>query len=266
MRSPLFAFELQKLDQIQPWGAPHDPNLHWFGLSNGTYWMSLGEVTLFEYSRSARDLGAPHCCEYEVVRLYEDILAIAPYVLEAVPPELQQFIALDVESNWDRYWHAWRDLPDHLHTTPDSTDLLEAGADWLGHRTLDSLYLSTPLNVRMWSDVEHVHIQWDNRGREFEGIPVWAASTGTYLMPREVFAEAVLSFHSRFMAQMDDRVQRVLAGELSSRIRIDCESLVREQRERSLPIDHELARPVIATDWSLVAQAIQHLERFRDEA
>lgn len=50
MPLPLFQFELRQLDQIQPWGAPDDPNLHWFGLTDGWYWIQVGEDRLFEYS------------------------------------------------------------------------------------------------------------------------------------------------------------------------------------------------------------------------
>src|SRR5438105_15938246 len=94
MRVPLFDFTLRELDQIQPWGAPEDPNLHWFGLSDGTYWMNVGQSKLFEYTAAAQAHAVPQFCDYQVVRLYEDLLEVVPYVLEPVPPQLMSFVEL----------------------------------------------------------------------------------------------------------------------------------------------------------------------------
>ena len=60
---------------------------------------------------------------------------------------------------------------------------------WSGMRRLDSAYLSPSANIAIWSDQEHVHIEWDNRDQEIR----WKAGLvgGSWLlpMPRDEFIE-----------------------------------------------------------------------------
>ncbi len=262
---PLFEFQLTALDRVVPWGRSNDPNLHWFGLSDGSYWMNVGEAKLFEYSSAAQAQGAPRFCDYQVVRLHEDVLEIAPYVLEDVPLELRAFINIDVDQPWDNHWHVWRDLPESIVTDDEHADLIDFGAIWLGQRTLDSLYLSPAANIRLWSDSENVHIQWDNRSCEFKGQPAWSATAGTHTLPRDAFVEEVLSFHERFMCAMDKRINEVIAGALPKSIRVDLDGLVREQRERAASVNRSALMRCPGTDWTHAAKAIARLEELRGE-
>lgn len=54
VRAMLFDFTLVPLDEIEPWGKPGQLSLHWFGLTDGYYWMDVGSSTLFEYSELPR--------------------------------------------------------------------------------------------------------------------------------------------------------------------------------------------------------------------
>lgn len=260
---PLFEFQLTALDRVVPWGRSDDPNLHWFGLSDGSYWMNVGEARLFEYSTAAQAHGVPRFCDYQVVRLHEDLLEIAPYVLEDVPLELRAFINIDVNQPWPNPWHVWRDLPESIVTDEEHADLIDIGASWLGKRTLDSLYLSPAANIRMWSDSENTHIQWDNRGSEFNGQPAWSATAGTHTLPRDAFVEEVLSFHERFMCAMDKRINEVIAGALPKSIRVDLDGLAREQQERAASVNRSAFMRCLGTDWTHVTQAIARLEELR---
>jgi hypothetical protein len=262
---PLFEFQLTALDRIDPWGGSDDPNLHWFGLSDGQYWMNVGEAKLFEYSSAAQAQGVPRFCDYQVVRLHEDVLEIAPYVLEVVPLDLRAFINIDVDRPWDKYWHAWRDLPASLVSDDEHSDLIDFGAIWLGQRTLDSLYLSPAANIRLWSDSENIHIQWDNRRCKFKGQSAWSATAGAYTLSRDAFIEEVLSFHERFMCAMDERINEVIAGALPKSIRIDLDGLAREQRERATSVNRSALMRCPGTDWTHAAKAIARLEALRGE-
>lgn len=262
MRLPLFDFQLRKIDQIQPWGAPENPKLHWFGLSDGHYWLNVGDHRLFEYSNIAQTThGFPKHCDYQVVRLYEDVLEIAPYALEVVPPELRQFIALSAAVPLGHAWQAWCALPD----TEQVMELLDEAGPWLGCRTLDSMYLKPSTNICMWSDAEQVHIQWDNRDKTVQDACVWSAEVGIFSLERECFVNEVRSFHTRFMEQMAERVEQVCNGGLPAGIHIDLDALVAEQRMRSQPIDRNLSQPPAPTMWPNVIAAIQQLESLRND-
>jgi hypothetical protein len=49
----LIDFTLLPIAMVQPWGRPDNLSLHWFGLTDGQYWIEVSENKLFEYSEFA---------------------------------------------------------------------------------------------------------------------------------------------------------------------------------------------------------------------
>ena len=45
-----FQFELYPLDEVSPWGGAR-PTLHWFGLTEGWYWIDANRYELLRRSR-----------------------------------------------------------------------------------------------------------------------------------------------------------------------------------------------------------------------
>ncbi|MFC0431778.1 DUF5984 family protein [Kutzneria buriramensis] len=71
-----FHFALTPLDQVRPWASEYWP--HWFGLSDGTYWIELfGEKLLCENDVPYMD--------YYVARFWEDLLDATHDLLAGVP-------------------------------------------------------------------------------------------------------------------------------------------------------------------------------------
>lgn len=261
MQGPTFQFKLRPVEQVQPWGGPTDPNLHWFGLTDGEYWIQAGDHRLFEYSDAAQTrFGVSRFCDYQVVRLLEDVLDLAPYALEPIPEELRRYIALDESSGWDHFWPKWCATIDERDSSEEVLGLLDDAGSWLGRRKLDSGYLTPSTNVVMWSDSNSVHIQWDNRGKFLDGCQTWSAQFGAWNIPRAAFKAEVLGFHGRLVEQMAQRVVQVAQGALAEHIRVDIEGLRREQQVRERSIDRALELPAPPTDWSAVAAAIRELE------
>lgn len=258
---PLFQFELRSIDQIQPWGPPDDPSLHWFGLTDGQYWIQAGEHSLFEYSKAAREKsGVSACCDYQIARLYEDLIGLAPYALEPVPEELQRFITLEEERPWNHYWTKWYESMNGSTAPEDTMSLLDEAGPWIGRRTLDSAYLTPSANIVVWSDQASVLIQWDNRNQLLDGCQAWSAQFGSWQLPRSRFMDEVRSFHDRLMNQMEKRVSQVEAGALGRHVRVDLEGLRRAQYSCSQSIERNLGKPAPPTDWSTVIAAIRTLE------
>jgi hypothetical protein len=261
MPSPLFQFELRALDQIQPWGAPEDPNLHWFGLTEGHYWIQAGEHKLFEYSSAAQAWSqVPRFCEYQVVRLYEDVIALAPYALEPVPQVLQRYISLDESRPWNYYWTKWCQALDSSGTSEKRMNMLEDAGPWMARRTLDSAHLTPSTNIVLWSDQDTVHIQWDNREKALQHLQAWSAQFGSWRVGRGEFMAEVRSFHNRLVEQMAERVSQVTAGALGRNVRIDLEGLRLEQLVRSKSIECNLGQPTPPTDWPLIIETVRALE------
>lgn len=262
----LINFTLAPIEQIVPWGEPGSRSLHWFGLTWGEYWIRAGEATLFEYSAHARKAGINRYCDYQVVRLHEDLLDMLPYILEPVPETLVPYISGKSAKQWQNAYRAWCDIDDDV-TDPDYLgDLADAAVTWSGRRRLDSAYLSPSADIAIWSGRDNVHIDWDNRDRKFDGKPAWSAASGSYQLTRDAFIEEMRSFHVRLIDQMAARVNRVLAGALASDIEIDLPGLAREQERRALSLDSALKVVIPNTDWHRAENAIREILRLQAKA
>ena len=96
-----FNFDLRPVGEIVPWtkGDGSDPRLGWFALSDGHYWITVDEVELFRYSEESvalwrsegYEVASPYA-NYQVVRLWEDVLDWLPEFHEPVPEDLHAFV------------------------------------------------------------------------------------------------------------------------------------------------------------------------------
>lgn len=258
----LFNFNLTPVENVQPWGEPSNLVLHWFGLTDGQYWMEAGRDSLFEYSEHARQhLGTTQYCDYQVVRLYEDVLEMVPFILEPVPPPLVPYISGDSGRAWKTKLDT---ILENLDDGPDLTrlwDATTASISWTWSREMTTNYLTPSTDISIWSDESQVHIEWDNRNKMEEGVHAWSAILGTFSLPRAQFIVEIQSFHSRLMEQMSERVKSVAAGALNPDISVDLPGLRREHEFRCLSLDRTRATSIPATDWRAVHEAIQEVER-----
>lgn len=244
---PLFNFALAPLADVMPWGEPGTPSLHWFGLTQGQYWIAAGDALLLDYSVEERARsGLPRLCDYYVVRLHEDLLEMLPSILEPVPNDLAPWLQRakrDALAAWE---------PE----TEPAWDARDRALSWIGERTLDLGYLSAAADIRFWSDDTSVHIAWDNRGILFDKAPAWSADVGHLTLQRPAFEAEVRCFHARLIKDMAERVEAVIGGALNPAIAIDHHQLAREQVQRGQALDEALARPSPSTDWTRVREAI----------
>ncbi|MDR3427012.1 DUF5984 family protein [Silvimonas sp.] len=254
----LINFSLVPVEKIRPWGTPGAYRLHWFGLTDGEYWIQAGEAALFEHSDDAQTAGAGRYCDYQVVRLYEDLMEMLPYILEPIPKSLTQYICGETANAWQKTCNTWCDKSYDVLESSRFDETYNAAVAWTGKRWLDSAYLSPSANIAIWSDEEYVHIEWDNRDRRFNGKPAWSAILGSYKMPRNEFIKEMKSFHLRLMEQMATRVIQAEKGALAPGIEIDLPCLVKEQERRIRTLDTSL-NLCPKTDWKEVEKAIREI-------
>lgn len=254
----LVNFTLLPVEKIQPWGSPGNFSLSWFGLTDGHYWIQAGESTLFEYSDHAQVNGAPRYCNYQVIRLYEDLMEMLPYILEPEPTSLVEYLSGDTGIAWHENYRLWFDRNvDHLE--PDRcTAIIDASTTWIRKRSLDSAYLSPSASIVIWSDAVNVYFEWDNRTKVFKGQSAWTALRGSYKLPRSEFMSEIQSFHSRLMEQMALRVGQVLSGAPAPEVCINQAALEMEQKERGGTLNRALSSSV-QTDWQSVEMAINEV-------
>jgi len=256
----LFNFTLKPLASVQPWGELGNLNLHWFGLTDGEYWIEVGSDSLFEYSEQVRQFpDATRYCNYQVVRFDEDVLEMVPFILEPVPRALVPYISGESGRAWEAMGISWRE-GDHLHAER-IWDLSKGSHFWAGSRRLDTGYLSPSTRILLWSDESEVHIEWDNSDELFDGVLAWSAICGAFSLPRVQFVAELKSFHARLMEQMAGRIEQVMAGALPSEVHIDLAQLQRDQEWHCQSMDKQLAGLESPTDWQAVREAIQEVER-----
>ncbi|WP_027572255.1 DUF5984 family protein [Bradyrhizobium sp. WSM1743] len=259
----LINFTLAPVEEIVPWGEPGSYRLHWFGLTYGEYWIQAGEASLFEYSDHARGVAAERYCSYQVVRLYEDLMDMLPYILETVPAPLVPYVSGERARILRNACDVWCERHDGAPDADRLYEFADAAVAWSGKRHLDSSYLAPPADIAIWSDEERVHIEWDNRDRQFQGKPAWSAILGSHQMSRAEFIDGMKSFHDRLMEQMAARVDQVVSGCLSSEIEIDLPGLIREHEQRTRSFDAAL-KVVPATDWQQAETAVGEILTARD--
>ena len=260
---PLFDFALTPIVDVEPW----DHGLHWFGLTHGRYHLDLNEEQLFRYSQeillhwrtqhpalSADDVHV----DYQVARLYEDVLEILPDVLQPIPPEMQDLIS---DCVLDRTWWTHpRGVPTPSEDfVPDR--LFCCATEWWGARQLHSWHLTAAPLIAFWLCDDIMHICWENSTCQIDGIPAWAARRGMVRLPRDAFMCEVESFHRRLMSSMRERVETIAKNNPIPHIKIDVPRLVQEQADREQSLACALKRRPRTVDWDEVAAAIRKLRQ-----
>jgi hypothetical protein len=115
-----FHFQLVPLAEVAPWGEKRK-SLHWFGLTDGYFWVDVAGQELFRYSQAVlnhwqqcypaeRDL--PYT-NYNIARYWEDLLEMLPAVLDPVPDDLaQRVVDQDAWSAWQERATTWMESQD----------------------------------------------------------------------------------------------------------------------------------------------------------
>jgi hypothetical protein len=237
-----FCIRLRPVTDVEPWGSDN-PHLHWFGLTDGWYWIELEGHELLRYSdQTVRRWGqagdeVPHpYVDYQVVRLWEDIIELTPAVLEPVPAQCQELIRSDRRD--------WTEV-----ATPEAA----AAAAWYDDHVQYMSYLHNGPHIRWWRTVhdsdDHVTIAWLHQPTseiEFAG-----ARQGERTVPTTVFIAAVRELDRALLTAMDERITQLERDGPPPGVSIDLPRLRAEHLDR----ETWLERRMIAdrdTDWAAV--------------
>ncbi len=269
----LFHFQLTPVADIGPWTTPsrgNEKHLHWFGLTNGCYWLDVGGTELLRYSQPLLDHWAREYpkarpslyVNYYVVRLWEDILGMLPAVLEPVPEDLAAYIRPG--GAWES-WAAWEQWSDRAYiwmdaVEDDSWEFFGNATAWWGERRLDTGYLSVGSSIWFWRDGDSIHIRWDNTTLQLKGLPVWAEALGESELSATEFVAEVRSFDARLIQAMAERVDAVCHDWPHPNVRLDWNDLRKEHRRRSTFCEECLVQPPLQTNWNEVRQALAEVE------
>ncbi|MFE3018304.1 DUF5984 family protein [Streptomyces sp. NPDC059256] len=246
-----FRFELRPLADVRPWGG-EKPSLHWFGLTDGWYWIEVGGHQLLRYSdrtlhRWAAKFGAERAfpyADYYVARLWEDVLEMVPTVLEPIPDDLVSFVTRD-RDDWPR---------------GDRTPQAETAEQWHAERSIYLGPLRNPPHIRWWrtitEDGDLVTVDWMHRpDAEIEfSCPLM----GRVEVPTSVFVDAVTAFDRALLAAMDQRIHALETTGPPAGVTVDLDALRQEQQERALWLGRARACEVV-TDADAVRLGVREL-------
>jgi hypothetical protein len=237
-----FRFELRPLADVGPWGGSEGPaTLHWFGLTEGWYWIEVDGLQLLRYDRGTLDrlgvAGEPAVrpyADYFVARFWEDLLLVHRAALEPVPDDLESFLR----------WH-----PEEWPVVDDS----DAGAaeEWLWAHDLDQGHLINAPALRLWTcrDGERLTLTW--RHGHAPGPRFDAPDAGEVVVPAAAFSAAVADLHDGLLAAMDARIGDLEREGAPEGVDIDLVGLRDEQNDRGrwLRLGSEAFIP---SDWARI--------------
>ena len=256
----LFELTLRDLADVMPWGQ----TLHWFGLTDGYYHLNVGEAQLFRYSEAIlahwggqsgglnRDEDAT--AAYPVVRLYEDILALLPDIIQPLPDIWHDLLSRpDAWADWRQQWAEFMDVA--AAGDDAAWDVYVAGRDWARQHYLSSIHLNHAPDIWLWRHQDGLYIRWDNRHNLSDGIPVWATQCGLHSLPVADFIAEVEFFHARLMALMQDRIHTIRRERLFPHLQIDLNRLQAEHDERAGALAAAWQQSPLVQDWDTVLAA-----------
>lgn len=262
---PLFEFKLTPLLKISGW---RDENaelcLHWFGLTDGYYFINVGEEQLFRYSKdiiehwskSNPDLkNSGVFFNYQVSSIYEDLLSILPNILQAVPSEIFDYISTIKKQKM------WSEKLKNIFESTDSEEIDKTyylASEWLNHRYLQGL--GGGPNIWFIRAGDFIYIRWNNESINYKGIQVWSSTLGEYCLSVEEFMKEVKFFHLRLIDNMNERVQYIATCNPLPHIKIDVPQLIKEQNERKESLDNALSYYPTIESWNDVIIANNKLK------
>jgi hypothetical protein len=236
-------FKLRDIDKIEPWGQPGQRQLHWFALTDGVYCIDTPAGRLLEHAcESDPDLGEPWC-DYNVVRLCEDLCELWPSVREPVPIDIA-----------DRYF-AWHAREGHrIDETNDDAlyDLWYEASSWWHERQLDFGYLGLAPKVHLWRTGSEAHLDWT-------ALAPWLLPEAKLSFLFETVHDAVVRFVQALLADMAARVTAIQTSNWQPRDGVlDIQGLVAEQAQREAKARSALAH-VRHTDWGRIRHQLAQL-------
>jgi hypothetical protein len=241
-------FQLRDLAHVEPWGTPPNLSLSWFGLTDGAYCIETDRGRLLDFHGTPPPGLSVTWCDYQLARLFEDLVDICPTITEPVPVDV-----LDRFLSWQSHAAA--------SAVPEDDALCDAwyrAQEWWGWRQLDFGYLTACPRLHLWRAGNDVHGRW----RTDLANPATAQLTvhdADFSVPLQPFQDAIDDFYRGFLAQMRARVESISRDGWTGRpCQMDVAQLIAEQSDREAETKNR-ARLKHLTDWDAVRRDLATL-------
>ena len=248
-------FKLRELDKISPWGQEPNLSLHWFALTYGDLWLTIGNSTIYEYSKEAINFfgnkSTPYN-DYQISRFIEDFTVLFDKIRETIPEEFYDLTKESIKFKSDA--QKWLEIYD-----TDEDDYSDFYFEeyynlisWTNQRTFDSGHLIGGPILSFFRRNDKIRIVWETEHILENGISIWTAKDGSFEMDYSDFIYKIKIFGQSFFSEMENQIELVLEKEWG-KIKIDKVSLVEEHKERKEKFFSTLfllnQEPVEKTNW-----------------
>jgi hypothetical protein len=273
----LFNFDLFPFSELiseleQPEGERSNAP-YWYRLSDGWYWIDVGETHLFRYTPACRDVWQPLrrasglYVDYFLSTFFRDLLEHLPAMLEPIPAPLAERLSSMREWNdWIAERHKCRkeeeeeeeedcDLDDEVEK---EGEFYNYGVNWWYERNIGVGYLNAGPHIWIWNDSTNIHVGWDNRGCLINGLPVWEAQMGQIALPIADFLNELLAFDHQLMGEMAERIVAARDYWADPRFVDNLLFLQQEQQDYAAMLGDTLSNATsrLPTDWLRVLSSI----------
>ncbi len=262
----LFEYKLKELKDVSMWGDESNKHLHWYGLTDGSYFFNLKDKKLFQYSdkiiefwkKDKNELNLEtNYVTYQIARLHEDLLEIIPDILQPIPKDIFKYI-----ENYEKQTKLQTHLQDLYESLDDESDLLDIyslASDCLDLRRLSTGHLTNGPNIWFLLCDDIIYIRWNNENSTEKGIPIWSSLEGEITLTKDEFIAEVQLFHQRLMSDMDKRIQTIINSNPIPQITIDIDVLNEEHEKRKNTLKQSFTSPTDKVAWNLVNKALDTL-------
>ncbi|MBN8614226.1 MAG: hypothetical protein J0L92_26745 [Deltaproteobacteria bacterium] len=235
----IFHFRLREIDDVEPWVHGSTRRLHWFGLTDGYSWLRLGDVDVGALRPEiAPDPAWPYL-DYQVARVWEDVLEAAAHAFTPVPSDASARVAPDPVAFAEWLERRYREIDGA--GGEDRWDLLEGFEVWRVREVAPSDALGG-VDLSISSTDDEVTLSYRTRD------PVRVEARGFVRLRREDFIAELRRFDRALMNAMRERVRLLVERGGLAGVEIDLDQLVRDQADREQWLDRALARAEIRVE------------------
>ena len=254
----LFEFKLKHPDEISPWGTPDKLSIHWFGLTDGEYYIDLGKCRLYEYTEELIESSAfaTQYVDYHVSRLIEDLCEIIPSIQESIPLEFYELVKTHTGLfDFKERAYNWLDEFDSEDEMQMDQAFEQYGQHlaWIDQRMLYAGYLVAGQKIGFFRHENKIALVWESKSSEDDIVERWTATNGELEMPYQTFVEAIKDFADRFTEAMDRQIELAVAKDWQN-VFLDKEALLKEHENRKQTLSQRIAilttdQKTVETDW-----------------
>ena len=262
---PFINFKLKEPTEIIPWGTEPNTRIHWFGLTDGSYWLRVGDKTLYQHTDEIMhswDISGDPYTDYYIVRFLEDFTELFYAIVEPIPEDLY-LIARSHFSLYDFYGKAtiWLEkLQDNENVDIDLYyDKYDKIIEWIYSRTLTAMHLNSGPHISFFRCHDKISIVWNRHQLDESGLAIWTAGNGQIEMLFDDFIIEVKKWGELFFASMELQIEKAFEREWGN-TEIDRVRIKEEQNERYQDFVDKVnvltQTQYKSTDWSLVSSLI----------